>query len=114
MTMEEREQWLKDRGVKIREPDSLRREAVDVGRLHLGGAVAADVRVAEIVGQQEDDVGRPRASFRLELRLELRRGGLLDQCGERFELTEVERVSEEPPCRAGVCKARTESRCEGA
>src|SRR5262249_43329965 len=41
----------------IREPHALRREAVDVGRLVIFRAVTRDVRVAEIGGEDEDEVG---------------------------------------------------------
>jgi hypothetical protein len=43
--------------VKIREAHSLGGETVEVGRLDLFLAVAAEFAVAEIVGQDEDDVG---------------------------------------------------------
>ncbi len=51
-----------DRGVGIglHEAQTLGCEAVDVRRLVVRPAVAADVGVAEVVGQQEDDVGLAR------------------------------------------------------
>ena len=44
--------------VCLEETDSLGREVVDAGSVEVGAAVAGDVGVAEIVGEDEDDVGR--------------------------------------------------------
>jgi hypothetical protein len=41
----------------VGEAEAFAGEAIDVGRLHAGGAVAAQVAVAEVVGVEEDDVG---------------------------------------------------------
>lgn len=50
--------------MSIGELDSLASEAVDVGGFDFGSSVAAEVAVAEIVGENEDDV---RLSGRLFL-----------------------------------------------
>ena len=44
-------------GVGLGEAHALGRQAVEVGRLDALLAVAAEVAVAEVVGQDEDDVG---------------------------------------------------------
>ena len=52
-----------DRGVRValKKADAARRDAVDVRRLEIPAPVAGDVRVAEIVGHDVDDVGRSLA-----------------------------------------------------
>ena len=47
-------------GVAAGEPHPLRRQAVDVRRLVILAAVTGDVGVAEVVGEDEDDVGFAR------------------------------------------------------
>src|SRR5436190_3525450 len=49
-----------DRGVRValKETDATRGYTIDVGRLHVRPAVTGDVRVAEVVGHDVDDVGR--------------------------------------------------------
>ena len=48
------------RGVETREPNPLGREAVDVRRLNGGRTVAAEIAVALVVGEDDDDVGLGR------------------------------------------------------
>ena len=45
-------------GVALREAHALRGQAVEVRRLDLLLAVAAEVAIAQVVGQDENDVGR--------------------------------------------------------
>ena len=53
------------RGVPRGEPHSLRRQAIDIWRLVEGlRVVAADVHVAQVVGQDEDDVRPGRGLLR--------------------------------------------------
>ena len=47
----------------IRKPAPFGGKPVDVGRLHFGRAIASKVAVAEIVGKDQNDIGR---SFRCE------------------------------------------------
>ncbi len=51
-------------GIGLHEPEPLLGQAIDVGGLVVGPAVAADVGVPQVVGQQEDDVRRPGGSRR--------------------------------------------------
>ena len=48
------------RGVALSEPGSLPRERVEVGGLDHRMAVDAEISPAEIVGEEDDDVGRAR------------------------------------------------------
>ena len=50
------------RSVEVREARALLRHAVEVGGPDVGRAVAAEIAVAEIVGQDHDDVRRSHAS----------------------------------------------------
>ena len=54
--------WRADRGrgVGVGEADAFAGELIDVRRLDLGRAIAAEIAVADVVGQDEDDVGRSR------------------------------------------------------
>jgi hypothetical protein len=51
-------------GVAVREPHSLAGQAVDVRRLVVLAAVGGDVGVAEVVGEDQDDVGLAGRSVR--------------------------------------------------
>ena len=47
------------RRIPIREARAGRGQAVDVGRLQIGCAQAAQIVAAQIVGQEDDDIRRP-------------------------------------------------------
>lgn len=53
-------------GVAIRETDPGPGQTIDVRSSDLSGAVAAQIAVAEIIGQKKDDVGGPALSPRHE------------------------------------------------
>ena len=42
--------------MRVREPAALRREPVEVRSLRVLRAVAREVRIADVVGEEEDDV----------------------------------------------------------
>ena len=44
--------------MRIRKPASFRGKPVDVGCLHFGRAIASKVTVAEIIGKDQNDIGR--------------------------------------------------------
>ena len=54
--------------MRVGEPHALAREPVDVRRFDFRRAVATDIPVAEVVGEDDDDVGLGRLKVR-------RRGG---------------------------------------
>ena len=64
-------------GIELREADSLRRHAIQVGRADFG-AVAAEVAIAQIVGVDHDDIGRPLRRSGGERR---RRRPFAESCG---------------------------------
>ena len=51
--------------MRVREPAALRREPIQVRRLRVLRAVAREVRIADVVGEEEDDV-RPVGGVRCE------------------------------------------------
>ena len=50
--------------IKIGEAKAFRRHAVDIGRANAGMTVAAEIAVAEVVGENDDDIGT--LAFRME------------------------------------------------
>jgi hypothetical protein len=52
------------RRVAIREAHTILRDAVDVRRRDVLAAVHADVRIAEVIGEEDDDVGTLRSEYR--------------------------------------------------
>ncbi len=64
------------RGVEPGEPHTPLGKAVDVRRLRIGVTVATEVAVAQVVGEDENDVGRPvRVRLRRHQRQESRAAG---------------------------------------
>ena len=53
----------------IREPSTFRRQAVDIGGLNLGRTITPKVPITEIVGKDQDDVGRVVGAWGIRLSL---------------------------------------------
>lgn len=51
---------LRRRDVRIGEPDSFGGQLVDHWRIQIGRAVATEIRISMIVGQNQDNIGRLR------------------------------------------------------